>query len=312
MASSKSTTKKNLLVLVLVFAVIGGAYAAYKSFAAGEPNNFVKVLSASDAISAPGVTTVQDNLAQLGTVSVNQISAGKSLIYKDKVGLGNTYRNECYILRNAGSVAARVQVASGSATKTVNLSPGTEYSRICVDTEGGGRLKQGVSTAGQSGFNVKNISTVVQTCPNPSKPCTKQTAPSPVNVYVDYVSYDLPSNDTVSFSGPITASTCPVNLPGASPNPSDAGCSITVNGYSIQVVHGNTTGPFLGQVTGLDGKALVGRVAKVHGQLTSETTVSIWASANYFVKIMPSGSGGDCHGATSSVECPAPVPADAQ
>ena len=67
----------------------------------------------------------------------------------------------------------------------------------------------------------------------------------------------------------------------------DVGCSITVNGYEVRVVHGNAlqTGT-PGTLTGLDASAdQTGNHADVYAQLTGPHSASILSAAKYYARI---------------------------
>jgi hypothetical protein len=70
----------------------------------------------------------------------------------------------------------------------------------------------------------------------------------------------------------------------------DVGCSITVNGYEVSVVHGNALLPGTpgtpGTVTGLDAsKDQTGRHAAIYAQLTGPHSASILGAQKYYARI---------------------------
>ena len=92
-------------------------------------------------------------------------------------------------------------------------------------------------------------------------------------------------NGEVWLQGEITRDTCDMSethIPIG-----DVGCSITVNGYEVSVVHGNarlTATP--GAVTGLDASAdQTGRHADVYAQLTGPHSASILSAPKYYARI---------------------------
>ena len=92
-------------------------------------------------------------------------------------------------------------------------------------------------------------------------------------------------NGEVWLQGQITQDTCDMSethLPVG-----DVGCSITVNGYEVSVVHGNALLPGKpGTVTGLDVSAdQAGRHAAVYAQLTGPHSASIFGAPKYYARI---------------------------
>jgi hypothetical protein len=92
-------------------------------------------------------------------------------------------------------------------------------------------------------------------------------------------------NGEVWLHGEITRDTCAMSethIPIG-----DAGCSITVNGYDVSVVHGNAVligTP--GTVTGLDVSTdQAGRHADVYAQLIGPRSASILSAAKYYARI---------------------------
>jgi hypothetical protein len=67
----------------------------------------------------------------------------------------------------------------------------------------------------------------------------------------------------------------------------DTGCSITVSGYEVDVVHGNTVPVGQpGTVTGLDvTKDQAGRHAAVFAKLTGRHSASILTASKYYVRV---------------------------
>lgn len=67
----------------------------------------------------------------------------------------------------------------------------------------------------------------------------------------------------------------------------DVGCSITVNGYEVSVVHGNAMlSGTPGTVTGLDASTdQAGRHADVYAQLTGPHSASILSAPKYYARI---------------------------
>jgi hypothetical protein len=67
----------------------------------------------------------------------------------------------------------------------------------------------------------------------------------------------------------------------------DVGCTITVNGYDVQVVHGNArlfTKP--GTLTGLDTSTnQTGRHVSIYAQLTAPHTATILSAPKYYARI---------------------------
>jgi hypothetical protein len=92
-------------------------------------------------------------------------------------------------------------------------------------------------------------------------------------------------NGEVWLQGQITRDTCDMSethLPIG-----DVGCSITVNGYEVSVVHGNALLPGKpGTVTGLDvSRDQAGRHAAVYAQLTGPHSASILGAPKYYARI---------------------------
>lgn len=86
----------------------------------------------------------------------------------------------------------------------------------------------------------------------------------------------------MKFSSTISSDTC---FPDYAQIP-DVGCSIVVNGYSIEIETGFSTRPFLGKVTGLDGKSLKGRQVDVYAKRdAAPNTLDISVGTQYFVHI---------------------------
>src|SRR5262245_21732389 len=88
-------------------------------------------------------------------------------------------------------------------------------------------------------------------------------------------------NGEVWLQGQITKDTCDMSethLPIG-----DVGCSITVNGYDVSVVHGNALLPGKpGTVIGLDvSKAQAGSHAAIYAQLTGPRSASILSAPKY-------------------------------
>ena len=78
--------------------------------------------------------------------------------------------------------------------------------------------------------------------------------------------------------GKITQTDCP-GIP-------DAGCSITVDGYKVQIVHGFSNTPDLGTLTGYKpGEVLIGKTATIYGKITSSNTIDIFSNQAYYVHI---------------------------
>jgi hypothetical protein len=92
-------------------------------------------------------------------------------------------------------------------------------------------------------------------------------------------------NGEVWLQGQITRDTCDMSethIPIG-----DVGCSITVNGYEVSVVHGNARLPGKpGTVTGLDvSKDQAGRHAAVYAQITGPHSASILGAPKYYARI---------------------------
>lgn len=86
----------------------------------------------------------------------------------------------------------------------------------------------------------------------------------------------------LKFRGVITSDTC---APDYHQIP-DIGCSIVVDGYSIEVEKGFSAVPFRGTVTGLDGNSLKGRQAEVFAhRLESSKSLDISTKTKYYVHI---------------------------
>jgi type 1 fimbria pilin len=91
----------------------------------------------------------------------------------------------------------------------------------------------------------------------------------------------------VWLQGKITDDSCWDALQTPTPGAGDFGCSLTVNGYDVQTVQGNTV-PVAhpGKVTGRDlSKNLAGRPAAVFAQLTGPHSASIIYSPKYYVRV---------------------------
>lgn len=89
-------------------------------------------------------------------------------------------------------------------------------------------------------------------------------------------------NDEIWLQGEITQDTC-----APSEAVPDVGCSITVNGYEIGIVQGNTRPlPTPGTVTGLDTSAdQTGSHADVYAQLVGPHSASILYASKYYARI---------------------------
>jgi nucleoside recognition membrane protein YjiH len=84
--------------------------------------------------------------------------------------------------------------------------------------------------------------------------------------------------DTVRLVGKVTSTTCPSNP--------DTGCSITVNGYTILIVHGFINTPDLGTVTGyMHSQPLIGKTAHVYAQKVDRHDATIFTNSKYYVHI---------------------------
>lgn len=95
-------------------------------------------------------------------------------------------------------------------------------------------------------------------------------------------------NGEVWLQGEITQDTCDsaeTHIPIG-----DAGCSITVNGYEIFIVHGNAAPPRTpGTLTGLDTSTdPTGSHADVYAQLIGPHLASIFPAAKYYARISSS------------------------
>lgn len=98
------------------------------------------------------------------------------------------------------------------------------------------------------------------------------------------------ASDEIKFSGKITADDC--TRSGAPPI-GDVGCSVTVNGYAIDVVPGNIRPPANPDgVTGLDLHSdQTGEVADVYAKKLDNNSASILDDVKYYVHIHDTGSG---------------------
>lgn len=99
-------------------------------------------------------------------------------------------------------------------------------------------------------------------------------------------------NGEVKLYGKITKDSCftngTANNDGGHGAPiGDVGCSITVNGYSIDVRQGNIGPPKNpGTVTGLNfNQNQEGHYASVYAQKIDNQSASIWSDSKYYVKI---------------------------
>lgn len=88
----------------------------------------------------------------------------------------------------------------------------------------------------------------------------------------------ITQGDTVTLVGKITSTDCPGGP--------DTGCSIIVNGYSVQIVHGFTNTPDLGTVTGYaQNQPLVNKTAHIYAQKIDDKDASIFGNSRYYVHI---------------------------
>ena len=92
-------------------------------------------------------------------------------------------------------------------------------------------------------------------------------------------------NGEVWLQGQITRDGC--NMAQAHLPIGDVGCSITVNGYEVSVVHGNAMlAGKPGTVTGLDASTgQAGRHAAVYARITGPHTASILGAPRYYARI---------------------------
>jgi hypothetical protein len=92
----------------------------------------------------------------------------------------------------------------------------------------------------------------------------------------------ISSNEIIHVSGTILSDTC---RPDFNQIP-DTGCSIVVDGYTVEVEPGFNSRPFLGKVTGVDGNGLKGKHADIYAKkLGSSKTLDIGSSPNFYVNI---------------------------
>jgi hypothetical protein len=92
-------------------------------------------------------------------------------------------------------------------------------------------------------------------------------------------------NGEVRLQGQITRDGC--DMARAQLPVGDVGCSITVNGYEVSVVHGNVMlAGQPGTVTGLDASTdQAGRHAAVYARITGPHTASILGAPKYYARI---------------------------
>jgi len=92
-------------------------------------------------------------------------------------------------------------------------------------------------------------------------------------------------NGEVWLRGRITQDTCDMSETPVAIG--DVGCSVTVNGYVVSVVHGNAVQRGKpGTVTGLDAsRDQAGQYADVYAQLTGPHSASILSAPRYYARI---------------------------
>lgn len=156
MASPKSISKLklfrysptgSLLPFLIVFAGIG-AYVLTSSHAATV--SYVNFLNSGSAAQTAGVSTVTDNLLQIGAQSVSQVAPGGQLDYL--TGGKVAYGSICYYARAVNpkgvGTTAKVEFVGQGSSKTVSLPVANDYQSVCVNS-GHGALKA---------YNVYNLS----------------------------------------------------------------------------------------------------------------------------------------------------------
>lgn len=315
------STRSQFWLMVIVFALLGGGYFVYKSFAASSAETYVRVLNYTntkssniigpqdrlipcvvglggpdycitppppDQLADPSIA--EDSVPNIGLAKVNEVTPAKPLLYMGGSNKASAFLSNCYILRNPGVSEVTVQLTSGAALLNKKLQPSSDYQRICVDYKG-------TKTTKVYGFNVRILgssplpkiivcdsteSPVIIPCPDPGLKSPK------VYVYADEQVYKIDGYGVVGFSGTITGSTCPPDVPNL---PASGRCLVTAAGggisYSVQILPGQSNRVQQGKVMGYDGKtALKGKKISVYGEVESaDNIVTVTDNSKYFVEI---------------------------